>query len=222
VLAAALACKINVSPDQPVAIEVVLPDSGRVELTDTFRPRGRALNGFGDSVQAQLSWSSLDTTLVVLDSATGVSVARALRTGRLQARTGNLFSNPQVVTMLERLDSLRAAGATRDTVFVTPVPPETAADSLSDSLSVQAFAFGGIPASRRVVYAFTTFPDSGPVVTLVPNDTVFTNAAGVAAARVRLQQGGTIPDSVVVTAIMRHGNGRLVPDTVTFVVEFRP
>jgi hypothetical protein len=87
---------------------------------------------------------------------------------------------------------------------------------------VQAYAFGRIPISRRVVYAFTTFPASGPVVTLVPNDTVLTNTAGVAAARVRLQPGGTIPDSVVVTAIMRHVNGRLVPDTVTFVVEFRP
>jgi hypothetical protein len=39
---------------------------------------------------------------------------------------------------------------------------------------------------------------------------------------VRLQKGSTIPDSVVVTATMRHVNGKLVPDTVTFVVEFRP
>jgi hypothetical protein len=217
-----LACKINVSPDQPVAIEIVLPDSGRVELTDTFRPRGRALNGVGDSVPAPLYWSSLDTTLVVLDSTTGVSIAKALGTGRLQARTGRLFSNAQAVTILERLDSLRASGATRDTVFLTPVPPDTIADSLSDSLSVQAYAFGQIPSSRRVVYAFTTFPNSGPVVTLIPNDTVFTNAQGVAATRVRLQKGGTVPDSVVVTATMRHVHGTLVPDPVTFVVDFRP
>jgi hypothetical protein len=205
-----------------VAIEIVLPDSGRVELTDTFRPRGRALNGLGDSVQAQLYWHSLDSALAVLDSATGVSIAKTLGSARLQARSGLLFSNPLAVTIVERLDSLRALGATRDTVFVTPVPPNTLADSLSDSLTVQAYAFGRIPISRRVVYAFTTFPASGPVVTLVPNDTVLTNTAGVAAARVRLQPGGTIPDSVVVTAIMRHVNGRLVPDTVTFVVEFRP
>ena len=205
-----------------MAIEIVLPDSGRVELTDTFRPRGRALNGLGDSVQAQLYWSSLDTTLTVLDSATGISLAKKLGSARLQARTGRLFSNPQAVTIIERLDSVRAQGATRDTVFVTPVPPNTLADSLSDSLTVQAYGFGGPPTNRRVVYAFTTFPASGPVITLVPNDTVFTNIAGVAAARVRLQQGGTVPDSVVVTATMRHVNGKLVPDTVTFVVEFRP
>ena len=204
-----------------MAIEIVLPDSGRVEVTDTFRPLGRALNGLGDSIQAPLHWSSLDTSLVVLDSATGVSIATMVGTARLQARSGNLFSNPQTVRILERLDSVRAAGATRDTVFVTPVPPDTA-DSLSDSLSVQAYAFGGIPGGRRVVYAFTIFPDSGSVVTLLPNDTVLTSSAtGIAAARLRLRPG-PVPDSVVVTATMRHVNGTLVPDTVTFVVEFRP
>jgi hypothetical protein len=198
-----------------VAIDILLPDSGRVELTDTYRPSGRALNGLGDSVQAQLYWSSLDTTLAVLDSATGVSIATAVGTARLQARTGNLFSNPQTVSILARLDSLRAAGATRDTVFVT-------ADSLSDSLRVQAYALGGIPANRRVVFALTIYPDTGSVVTLLPNDTVFTNSAGLAVTRVRLQ-GGPVPDSVVVTATMRHVNDTLVSDSLlTFVVEFRP
>jgi hypothetical protein len=205
-----------------VAIEIVLPDSARVEVTDMFRPSGRALNGLGDSVQAQLYWSSLDTTLTVLDSATGVSLATAVGTARLQARTGNLFSNPQTVSVLARLDSLRAAGATRDTVFVTPVPPDTAADSLSDSLRVQAYALGGIPANRRVVFALTIYPDTGSVVTLLPNDTVFTSSAGLAVTRVRLQ-GGPVPDSVVVTATMRHVNDTLVSDSLlTFVVEFRP
>lgn len=195
-----------------MAIAIVLPDSGRVEVTDTYLPHGLALNGFGDSVQAQLYWSSLDSTLVVLDSATGRSVAQSVGFARLQARTGNLFSNPQTVTIREHLDSLRAAGPTRDTL--------SAPDSLSDSLIVQAYATGGIPQGRRVVYALTTFPDTGSVVTLVPNDTVFTSA-GLAATRVRLT-GTTHPDSVVVTATMRHLNGTLVPDTVTFVVEFSP
>jgi len=179
-----------------------------------FRPRGRALNGLGDSVQAQLYWSSFDTTLTVLDSATGVSLANAVGTARLQARTGRLFSNPEVVNILARLDSIRAVD-TRDTVFVT-------ADSLSDSLRVQAYALGGIPGGRRVVYAFAIFPDTGAVVTLVPNDTVFTSSAtGIAAVRVRLLPG-PIPDSVVVTATMRHVNGTVVPGSPqTFVVEFR-
>ena len=194
-----------------MAIAIVLPDSGRVELADTFRPRGRALNGLGDSVQADLVWSSLDSTLEILDRSTGVARATFVGTARLQARAGNLFSNPHTVTIREHLDSLRALGAKRDTV--------SAPDSLSDSLSVQAYATGGVPQGRRVVYAFTIFPDSNAVVTLVPNDTVFTSA-GLAATRVRLM-GTTIPDSVVVTAAMRHANGTLVPDTVVFVVEFR-
>jgi len=199
-----------------VAIEIVLPDSARVEVTDTFRPSGRALNGLGDSVQAQLYWSSLDTTLTVLDSATGVSLANAVGTARLQARTGRLFSNPEVVNILARLDSIQTAGDAKDTVFVS-------ADSLSDSLRVQAVAFGGVAGGRRVVYTFSIFPDTGAAVTLVPNDTVFTSpATGIAAVRVRLLPG-PIPDSVIVTATMRHVNGTVVPHSpLTFVVEFRP
>jgi hypothetical protein len=212
-----VACKISVDPDQPVAIELILPDSARVEVTDTFRPRARALNGLGDSVAATIFWSSLDTAaLQVLDSTTGVALAKTVTpVARLQARTGNLISNPQNVTILARLDSLLAAGSTRDTVFLTT-------DSLSDSLSVQAYATGGAPVSRRVVYAVTTFPASGPVVTLVPKDTVFTGSTGVAFARLR-PGTGLRPDSVVVSATMRHVNGTLVQGSpVTFVVEFQP
>jgi len=216
-LAAVFACKINTDLDQPVAIDIVLPDSGRVEVTDTFRPRARALNGIGDSVQAELSWASLDTAvLAVLDSTTGVSISKTIGSARLEARTGNLFSNPQTVTVLTRLDSIRVLGAARNTVF--------AADSLSDSLQVQAFALGGaIPASRRVVFTKTTFPASDSMVTLVPKDTVFTNpSTGVAVVQVRLGTG-PVPDSVVVTATMQHVNRTPVQGSpLTFVVEFRP
>ena len=218
------ACKINTDVNQPVAIEILLPDSGRVEVTDTFRPSGLALNGFGDSVRAQLFWYSLDTTLAVLDSTTGVSLAAAIGSGRLQARTGTLFSNPQVVSILARLDSIRAAGPTRDTVFVTPVPPDTGVDTLSDSLQVQAYAFGGVaPSGRRVIFTATVFPGSGPVVTLSPRDTVLTDPSGIAVTQVRLHRTGTVPDSVVVTATMAHVNGTPVNGSpLTFVVEFRP
>ncbi len=216
-LAAVFACKINTDLDQPVAIDIVLPDSGRVEVTDTFRPRARALNGIGDSVQAELSWASLDTAvLAVLDSTTGVSISKTIGSARLQARTGNLFSNPQTVTVLTRLDSIRVLGAARNTVF--------AADSLSDSLQVQAFALGGaIPANRRVVFTKTTFPASDSMVTLLPKDTVLTNpSTGVAVVQVRLGTG-PVPDSVVVTATMQHVNRTPVQGSpLTFVVEFRP
>ncbi len=216
-LAGVFACKINTDLDQPVAIEIGLPDGASVEVTDTFRPTVRALNGVGDSVPAQFSWASLDTAvLAVLDSTTGVSISKVIGTARLQARTGNLFSNPQTVTVLARLDSIRPAAVVRDTVPAT--------DSLSDSLRVQAFALNGVsPANRRVVFAVVdTFPTGGPGVTLVPNDTVFTNATGLAAVRVR-RPTGAAPDSVVITATMNHVNQTAVNGSpLTFVVEFRP
>jgi hypothetical protein len=217
--------------NQPVAIEILLPDSGRVEVTDTFRPSGRALNALGDSVQAPLLWVSFDSTLRVLDSTTGVSLAAFTGSARLQAHTtGKLFSNPQTVSILARLDSILAGGPTRDTVFVTPVPPDTAADSLSDSLAVQAYAFdgatAGVAASRVVTFSATVFPQTGPVVTLVPGTdtvvTVLTSFSGVAATQVRLHKG-PVPDSVLVTATMKHLDGTAVHGSpLTFVVEFRP
>jgi hypothetical protein len=97
VAAAVLACgKVATNVDQVIAIDVVLPDSIRV--ADTLLPSARALNGRGDSVAAEIFWSSLDTAIIaVLDSATGETLGRAVGTGRVQARTGALRSNPQSV-----------------------------------------------------------------------------------------------------------------------------
>ncbi len=200
-----------------MALEVLLPDSGRVELTDTLRPRARALNGRGDSVAAQVYWSSLDTAIVaVADSATGVTLAKAVGTGRLQARAGTLRTNPLSVVVLAPLDSASAAGPVRDTVTVS------APDSLSDSLIVKAWVGASGSGGRRVVYAADIYPPGVTTVTFVPGDTVNTNSAGVAVAQLRLA-AGIRPDSVVVTAVLRHLDGTPVPGTpVTFVVEFRP
>lgn len=98
-VAAAAACKLGTDLDAIVAIEVTLPDSGRVAVGDTLFPRGRALNGRGDSVPAQLRWSALDTAIIAVDSTTGATVGRAVGTGRLQARVETLRSNPQTVTV---------------------------------------------------------------------------------------------------------------------------
>ena len=223
-LAAVFACKLNTDADQPVAVEIVLPDSGRVELTDTFRPSGRALNGFGDSVAAPLFWSSLDTAIIaVLDSTTGVTLPESVGVGRLQVRTGRLFSNPQSVNVLARPDSILATGATRDTVKLTPDSTEVL-DSISAPLQVEVFAFGGVAVGRPVMFAATTFPASGPVVTLVPRDTVLTTrgvSTALATVRLRLRPGPR-PDSVVVTATMQRLHGTIVPGNPTFVVEFGP
>jgi hypothetical protein len=214
-LATLFACKLNPDPDEVVAIEVILPDSGRVEVTDSFFPHARALNGAGDSVAAPVFWSSLDTAIIkVLDSTTGVSLGDSVGTGRLQARVEALRSNPQPVTVLARLDTMFANGPSFNTVV--------APDSVSDSLSVKALATGGQALGKRVVYAMTTYPAGVSTVTFVPKDTVFTSSVGVASVQVKFA-AGTLPDSVVVTATMRRLDETPIPGSpVKFVVEFRP
>lgn len=213
------ACKIKTDPDQPVAIAMILPDSARVEVTDTFRPSGQALNGVGAPVTADLFWTSFDTTLVVIDSATGVSVGAFVGSARLQTRTGNLFSNPQTVSVLARLDSM-AADQTRDTLDVTPT--DAPVDSLSDALKIKTIAFEGSASGRRVIFAAATYPDSAAAATLLPRDTVTTLGDGTASVQVRLHSG-LLPDSVVVTATMRKFHGDSLPGSpVTFVVEIKP
>ena len=217
-MAATAGCgQLGTDLNQVVALEVFFPDSGLLEIGDTLHPSARALNGHGDSVAAQIFWTSLDTGIVsVVDSGTGKTFAKAVGTGRLQARFGALRSNPENVFVFVRLDSASAPGVTRDTVVVT------SADSLSDSLIVKAWAdTAGAPA-RPVVYTFDTYPPSDTTVTLVPKGTVLTNASGIAVVQVRLRKA-TVPDSVVVSAAVLRPNGTEIPGSpVRFVVEFRP
>jgi len=213
-LAAALSCgQLGTDLNQVVALELFLPDSGRLEVGDTLHPGARALNGRGDSVAAQIFWSSLDTAIVsVVDSATGATLGKAVGTGRLQARFGGLRSNPQNLAVLVRLDSARAAG---DTIIVST-------DSLSDSLAVKAWAGTSGAAGRTVVYETTIYPAGVTNVTLVPLGTAQTNASGIAARQLRLNPG-PLPDSIVVRAAVRRPNGTDVPGSpVRFVVEFQP
>lgn len=199
--------------DQVVAIEVIVPDSGRVEVGDTLHPRARALNGRGDSADATFTWSALDTTLQVVDPLTGATLGRFAGTGRLVASSGTLRSSPVPITVL-RLDSITAAGPIRDTVIVsTP-------DSLSDSLQIHAFGTAGATKSVKVSLSIA-FPPGGSGLTLVPGDTVLTDVSGIAVFQVRLT--GARPDSAVVTASARHANGTPIAGSpVTFVVEFLP
>lgn len=97
VAALALGCKLGTDLDSIVAIEVLLPDSGRVAVGDTLVPRARALNGRGDSVAAPIRWNALDTAIISVDSLSGATVGKAVGSGRLQARVAALRSNPQTV-----------------------------------------------------------------------------------------------------------------------------
>ena len=223
-MAATAGCgQLGTDLNQVVALEVFFPDSGLLEIGDTLHPSGRALNGHGDSVAAQIFWTSLDTGIVsVVDSGTGKTFAQAVGIGRLQARFGALRSNPENVLVFVRLDSASTPGVTRDTVVVTPPDTLTSADSLSDSLIVKAWADTAGAPGRPVVYTFDTYPPSDTTVTLVPKGTVVTNASGIAVVQVRLRKA-TVPDSVVVSATVLRPNGTEIPGSpVRFVVEFRP
>jgi hypothetical protein len=96
---AAAACgKLGTNLDDVVALELVVPDS--MAVGDTMVPQARALNGRGDAVTAEILWASLDTAVIVVnDSTTGETFAKAVGTGRLQARTGALRSNPQSIAV---------------------------------------------------------------------------------------------------------------------------
>jgi hypothetical protein len=223
--------KLGTDLTQVIALSVVVDST--VEATDTLRAHAVAFTAGGDSVTAPIVWASLDTALLgVVDSTTGVFVGRAAGIARVQARTGSLRSNPIALRVTAAADTVAATTATADTVVVsTP-------DSLSDSLAlvvedtVTNPAPTAVPlANRPVAFAIASAP-AGATVTLVTNDTthaitavdtVRTSAAGIAGVRVRYLGGGTLPDSVVVTASARRAVGTVVPGSpITFVVRLAP
>lgn len=206
--------------NQVVAIEVSLPYGGNVELGDTIVPAARALDGRGDSVAATIYWTNLDTAHVILqDSTTGATVGKALGSGAIQARVGNLRSNPLAITVLAAPDTVFAVGVARDSVSVG-----AKVDSLSDTLQVEiADTTGGITplSGRRVVFQIT-YPADASAFTLVPGDTVLTGVTGVAAVRVKLKNRA-LPDSAVVRATAQHLRGAAIAGSpLTFTVIFAP
>ena len=210
-----------------MALVTSVPDSGLVEACDTIQPivcdtiqaSAKALSAGGDTVTATAFWQRIDTTVKVVDSATGKTVGLiGGTTGRIQARVGNLISSPVTLTILPPLDSLGALGSQVDTISAS------ASDSLSDSFTVRAFAAVG-PRSlsaRRIILSASTFPAGVGTFTLLPKDTLRTDGSGLAVFQVRFE-GGSVPDSVVVLARSYHVDGSLVaPDSVRFVVVYVP
>jgi len=185
-------------------------------------PIARPLNGFGDSVAAEVRWATPDTaTLAVVDSATGATLGRRPPSGRLQARVGTLRSGFVTVTVRPQADTVFAAGPVRDTVALA-----ASADSASAPLvvRVQDLTTGPQPADlvgRPVVFRLT-YPTDPGAFTLVPGDTVLTGSGGLASVAVKLLNRA-VPDSAVVEVRALRGNGAVVPGSpVTFVVEYLP
>ncbi len=209
---AGAACKA-LSPDfdAVIAIDVALPDSV-IDIGDTTHPSGTAINGRGDSTPATLVWSTLDTTIRLVDSLSGATTGHAPGTGRLVARVGALRSNPVVVTVLDTLDSIAAVPPTVDTVTVSKP------DSVSRMLTVKAFRGGNGSALRRIALR-VDFPPGGKGIILVPGDTIVTGPQGTDWFQVRLT--GVRPDSAAITASATY-HGVAVPGSPHFVVVFLP
>jgi hypothetical protein len=86
---------------QVIAISVTVDSV--VQVADTLRGHAGALTAGGDTVPATIYWASFDTTiLAVADSTAGVFVGRQVKTTSLQARTGNLRSNPIPIRVAAR------------------------------------------------------------------------------------------------------------------------
>ena len=179
-----------------------------IDIGDTAKPSGFAVNARGDSTGAVLIWSALDTTIHVVDSTTGAAVGVFAGPGRLVARVGALSSNPAVINVLGTLDSIVAVGDTVDTAVVST-------DSLA--LQVQAFS-GGLASAHRKIALAVVFPLGGTGFTLVPGDTVVTGSNGSALFFVRLT--GARPDSAVVTASATYHGTPVVHSPIQFKVFF--
>jgi hypothetical protein len=230
------ACKLF-APDlsNVIALQVVVDDT--VEQFDTLRARALLQTAGGDTSGAPVYWESLDTTiLAVLDSTTGLYAGVLPGATDLEAWSGNLRSAPIPIIVTPLADTLVAMSASADTVSAG------SGDSVSDSLQVVVADTTTIPpatspsatpplAGRPVTFSLTPAA-LGAATTLVTTDTthtgaaldtVLTNSAGIAAIQVRYLGGGTLPDSVVVTARAQRAIGTAVPGSpLTFVVYLVP
>ncbi len=123
--------KLTGPKGQPVALELQLPVPAAVEQFDTLHLRALAVDAAGDSVAAAISWRVADTTLLLVDSTTGlVTTVLTAGTGRVQAVTGSLRSslNSGQLTIRPRSDTLVMA------------PPDTLVVAATDTASAALIA----------------------------------------------------------------------------------
>jgi hypothetical protein len=98
---AAACSNLPVTGDGIVALEILTPTRLTLRIGDSLTMQGRALNKDGDSVAATIIWQTPDTAAIIVDSLSGVVVARlSSGTGRVQARVGSLRSDLVPITLL--------------------------------------------------------------------------------------------------------------------------
>ena len=101
-LVALLGCSDLASGEAGIAtIEVKVPFPATVERGDSLHLAARALNEAGDSVAANIFWVTPDTTILTVDSATGIVAGVSVGQGRVQALSGSLASALVTINVVE-------------------------------------------------------------------------------------------------------------------------
>lgn len=207
-----------------VALEVKVPSRLELEVGDTIQLSARALDRNGDSVAADITWLSPDTTVGVV-ATTGQVTGRfgGPLIGRVQAAEGTLVSDFLTFTVLAHADSLALP-----TGAAVTVPAGTTASPPLDVklLGAPDAEMGG----HRIIFTLTSpvFADPATRTMQFPNgaltDTVTTGADGAPVAPVTLNSvtGLTPPATATVEVTAFRPSGAPVPGSgQTFTVTFQ-
>jgi hypothetical protein len=200
-----------------------IPSPALVEVGETIGLMATPLDANGEVLTVPVYWIALDTTIAVDSAAGRLTGLIPNSTGRVVARTGDLYSSILSFSVLERADTLFRAAAEEDTVEV--------GESESGILDVELD--GGDPPApltgRVIVYQVIHPVFSAPeerTVDLTGGGLVQatkTTSAGSTSPGVRLRRrdGYQAPDSAVVTASAWRPGGESIPGSgVRFIVRF--
>jgi hypothetical protein len=221
--AAALGCSnITDVGNGIVALEVKVPARLEVEVGDTLQLSARALDRNGDSVPAEITWTTPDTTLGVVP-ATGQILGLAPGSGRVQATQGTLISEFLTFTVLGRADSLALPDA--GTVVVAP------AGASSPPLPAQLVGPAGVSlAGHRLIYTVIDPPlaDAAVPSLAFPNggfaDTVATAGDGTPVSPITLNRVAGVappPSATVQVRALRPSGAAIAGSGQTIAVSFQ-
>lgn len=103
-LAAAPACSEISDSDGIIALAVSVPSDRTLEVGETAELAAWGLTPEGDSVAADVTWVTVDTTVDI--DAAGLVTALFPGSGRVQAQSGPIVSNPITFTVTATPDTL--------------------------------------------------------------------------------------------------------------------
>ena len=147
VMALAGCSELASSDDTVVALQVTSPPGSTVEVGDTVTYTVVAVNRNGDPIPATIYWSTPDTLILAVDSASGVVLGKSPGQGRVQAISDGLVSPLNILTVFASPDTL---------ILVPPdtVTVDTLATTTTDPLVARLESFNpvGPIAGRIIIY----------------------------------------------------------------------